>query len=212
MHVCDHRKKKNFKHTPHKIERIDKTKAIYTTISDRAPKLQVKRSISIKDHFEINMENAISDPSIAAIEHSHANIEYGGSNETSDIIADGGASEPSGRRVDGGEPPVRRTGAIVTDATASRVEVAVAMANALHDATAKQHAKRSAFFLHPPGDEMSCADIAATTEDIKRLKHVQVRSNSTGKLYQSSRRVSFPENDSELVTGYLEPADPWACG
>lgn len=55
-------------------------------------------------------------------------------------------------------------------------------------------------------------DISATTEDIKRLKHVQGRSNSTGKLYQSSRRVSFPENDSELVTGYLEPANPWACG
>lgn len=28
----------------------------------------------------------------------------------------------------------------------------------------------------------------------------------------SSRRVSFPDNDSELVTGYLEPANPWATG
>ncbi|XP_059608094.1 protein phosphatase 1 regulatory subunit 37 [Phlebotomus argentipes] len=26
----------------------------------------------------------------------------------------------------------------------------------------------------------------------------------------SSRRVSFPKHDSELVTGYLEPANPWA--
>lgn len=52
----------------------------------------------------------------------------------------------------------------------------------------------------------------STSEDIKKLKHVQGRSNSTGRLYNSSRRVSFPENDSELVTGYLEPADPWACG
>lgn len=67
--------------------------------------------------------------------------------------------------------------------------------------------------LKPPSVETICDDISSTTEDIKqRLKHVQVRSNSTGKLYQSSRRVSFPENDSELVTGYLEPADPWACG
>lgn len=65
----------------------------------------------------------------------------------------------------------------------------------------------------PPSNvETICDDISSTTEDIKRLKHVQVRSNSTGKLYQSSRRVSFPENDKELVTGYLEPADPWACG
>lgn len=59
--------------------------------------------------------------------------------------------------------------------------------------------------------ETICDDIS-TAEDIKKLKHVQGRSNSTGKLYQTSRRVSFPENDKELVTGYLEPADPWACG
>lgn len=56
------------------------------------------------------------------------------------------------------------------------------------------------------------SDCIATSEDIKKLKHVQGRSNSTGRLYNSSRRVSFPENDSELVTGYLEPADPWAFG
>lgn len=62
----------------------------------------------------------------------------------------------------------------------------------------------------PPNVETISDDISSTTEDIKRLKHVQVRSNSTGKLYSSSRRVSFPENN--LVTGYLEPADPWAYG
>lgn len=58
------------------------------------------------------------------------------------------------------------------------------------------------------------SDCISTSEDIKKLKHVHVqgRSNSTGRLYNSSRRVSFPENDNELVTGYLEPADPWACG
>lgn len=38
------------------------------------------------------------------------------------------------------------------------------------------------------------------------------RTNSAGKAYQTGRRVSFPENDSELVTGYLEPANPWATG
>lgn len=69
-----------------------------------------------------------------------------------------------------------------------------------------------AVVIKAPNIETICDDISATMQDIKRLKHVQVRSNSTGKLYQSSRRVSFPENDSELVTGYLEPADPWACG
>lgn len=58
----------------------------------------------------------------------------------------------------------------------------------------------------------SMSDNTATADEIKKLKHVQGRSNSTGRLYSSSRRVSFPENDSELVTGYLEPADPWACG
>lgn len=72
--------------------------------------------------------------------------------------------------------------------------------------------KKAVHLLSAPHVETICDDITSTTEDIKRLKHVQVRSNSTGKLYQSSRRVSFPENDSELVTGYLEPADPWACG
>lgn len=74
--------------------------------------------------------------------------------------------------------------------------------------------KKAILTIEPPSTivETISDDISATTEDIKRLKHVQVRSNSTGKLYQSSRRVSFPENDSELVTGYLEPADPWACG
>ncbi|KAJ6639951.1 Protein phosphatase 1 regulatory subunit 37 [Pseudolycoriella hygida] len=43
----------------------------------------------------------------------------------------------------------------------------------------------------------------------KKIKQ-QDRSNSTGKLYQSCRRVSFPVNDCDLVTGYLEPANPWA--
>lgn len=78
-----------------------------------------------------------------------------------------------------------------------------------------KHSKKKAILLVAPSSpivETIGDDISTTTEDIKRLKHVQVRSNSTGKLYQSSRRVSFPENDSELVTGYLEPADPWACG
>lgn len=75
-----------------------------------------------------------------------------------------------------------------------------------------KHVRKRSGLLTAPNIETICDDISSTTEDIKRLKHVQVRSNSTGKLYQSSRRVSFPENDSELVTGYLEPADPWASG
>lgn len=81
------------------------------------------------------------------------------------------------------------------------------------DSSSRQPKKKKAVhLLSAPRVETICDDIASTTQDIKRLKHVQVRSNSTGKLYQSSRRVSFPENDKELVTGYLEPADPWACG
>lgn len=83
--------------------------------------------------------------------------------------------------------------------------------------TMPKHSKnnnKAILILTPPSTnvETICDDISDTTEDIKPLMHVQGRSNSTGKLYQSSRRVSFPENDSELVTGYLEPADPWACG
>lgn len=64
----------------------------------------------------------------------------------------------------------------------------------------------------PSSANESICDVNSTAKDIKKLKHVQGRSNSTGKLYHASRRVSFPENDSELVTGYLEPANPWACG
>lgn len=70
--------------------------------------------------------------------------------------------------------------------------------------------KRVHLLSTPANIETITDDISSTTDDIKRLKHVQVRSNSTGKLYSSSRRVSFPENN--LVTGYLEPADPWAYG
>jgi len=29
---------------------------------------------------------------------------------------------------------------------------------------------------------------------------------------KESRKVSFPEDDSHLVTGYLEPANPWEYG
>lgn len=85
--------------------------------------------------------------------------------------------------------------------------------SALGSTSANQTKNKKAVHLlstQAPNMETICDDISSTTEDIKRLKHVQVRSNSTGKLYQSSRRVSFPENN--LVTGYLEPADPWAYG
>lgn len=81
-----------------------------------------------------------------------------------------------------------------------------------NSSNSKSVKKRAVHLLNAPNIETIRDDISSTTADIKRLKHVQVRSNSTGKLYQSSRRVSFPENDSELVTGYLEPADPWAYG
>lgn len=64
----------------------------------------------------------------------------------------------------------------------------------------------------PSNSGESICDVVTTVKDIRNMKHVQGRSNSTGKLYQASRRVSFPENDSELVTGYLEPANPWASG
>lgn len=162
------------------------------------------------------MENAINEPSIA-IEHSHANNDYSASNETSDRFADGSASElcADDCHADDGGEATRPTGTIVHDghvATTRDDGPGPAMAIAQHDDAKPKHIRKKAFFLHPPSDEMMSADIAATADDIRRLKHVQVRSKSTSKLYQSSRRVSFPENDSELVTGCLEPADPWACG
>lgn len=97
-----------------------------------------------------------------------------------------------------------------------------AAANATsNDTTTAATAAITVTAIEPEKDSLNVAgnnvveticDEVTTAEDIKKLKHVQGRSNSTGKLYQSSRRVSFPENDSELVTGYLEPADPWASG
>lgn len=33
---------------------------------------------------------------------------------------------------------------------------------------------------------------------------------NAGVSYEKTRKVSFPVHDNELVTGYLEPANPWA--
>lgn len=99
-----------------------------------------------------------------------------------------------------------------TTTTTTATKVAISLSPGRPPVASESPTKNKTVVLKPPIVETISDDISATTEDIKRLKHVQVRSNSTGKLYQSSRRVSFPENDSELVTGYLEPADPWACG
>lgn len=98
--------------------------------------------------------------------------------------------------------------------SAAKTATPMTMTTSSPASTKSEPATRSkaVVIINAPNVETICDDISSTTQDIKRLKHVQVRSNSTGKLYQSSRRVSFPENDSELVTGYLEPADPWACG
>lgn len=54
---------------------------------------------------------------------------------------------------------------------------------------------------------------AINIDDLLNKKNQQPdRSLSTGKLYADCRRVSFPVNDCDLVTGYLEPANPWATG
>lgn len=54
---------------------------------------------------------------------------------------------------------------------------------------------------------------AINIDDLLKKKIKQEdRSNSTGKLYENCRRVSFPKNDCDLVTGYLESANPWATG
>lgn len=44
------------------------------------------------------------------------------------------------------------------------------------------------------------------------LDRSEAGSGGLGPRKLSARRVSFPDNDSELVTGYLEPANPWATG
>jgi hypothetical protein len=39
-----------------------------------------------------------------------------------------------------------------------------------------------------------------------------LRSPSENLKVKELRKVSFPEEDSRLVTGYLEPANPWEYG
>jgi hypothetical protein len=39
-----------------------------------------------------------------------------------------------------------------------------------------------------------------------------LRSCSENLKVKKPRKVSFPEEDSRLVTGYLEPANPWEYG
>lgn len=39
-----------------------------------------------------------------------------------------------------------------------------------------------------------------------------LRSPSENLKVKEPRKVSFPEEDSRLVTGYLEPANPWEYG
>lgn len=37
-------------------------------------------------------------------------------------------------------------------------------------------------------------------------------SNKSPKKQLTNRSVSFPENDNQIVTGYLEPVNPWEYG
>jgi hypothetical protein len=39
-----------------------------------------------------------------------------------------------------------------------------------------------------------------------------LRSHSENRKVKEPRKVSFPEEDGRLVTGYLEPANPWEFG
>jgi hypothetical protein len=39
-----------------------------------------------------------------------------------------------------------------------------------------------------------------------------LRSRSENQKVKETRKVSFPEEDRLLVTGYLEPANPWEYG
>jgi hypothetical protein len=39
-----------------------------------------------------------------------------------------------------------------------------------------------------------------------------LRSRSENLKVKEPRKVSFPEEDDHLVTGYLEPANPWEFG
>lgn len=36
--------------------------------------------------------------------------------------------------------------------------------------------------------------------------------NGTSKKNDLDRRVSFPENEHNIVTGFMEPANPWKYG
>lgn len=52
-------------------------------------------------------------------------------------------------------------------------------------------------------EEIKCNEKPIESED---------NDNSSKSSENSLRRVSFPVNDNDLVTGYLEPANPWASG
>lgn len=51
-----------------------------------------------------------------------------------------------------------------------------------------------------------------TANKSRLLDRSETGAGGLGSRKMSARRVSFPDNDSELVTGYLEPANPWATG
>lgn len=57
---------------------------------------------------------------------------------------------------------------------------------------------------HPPPLSVPTIEEDTTVEDSPGV--------TTKIVKTKSRRVSFPESDSDLVTGYLEPANPWAEG
>ncbi|XP_046410694.1 uncharacterized protein LOC124174979 isoform X1 [Neodiprion fabricii] len=67
--------------------------------------------------------------------------------------------------------------------------------------------------LHPP-------DSSASSIDAEPKRRTRSGNSAEGRRFGGGlagrrkwppRRVSFPSNDTHLVTGYLEPANPWEC-
>lgn len=96
-------------------------------------------------------------------------------------------------------------GEVVCDVTNNITE------NVLHNTIEEEVIEKNANNNMPTINHSSTESTIAVDKNVDKGK-IFGRFNSAGKLYRSERRVSFPENDSELVTGYLEPANPWAQG
>lgn len=108
-------------------------------------------------------------------------------------------------REDSSENPINLLN-IQENVNTFQTEVVADNNNSAND-TYKKHELRNVETETSESDENCNAE--KETRDICNSSKI---SNSTEILCDKLRRVSFPKDDKKLVTGYLEPANPWAKG